>query len=549
MKASDLFVKCLETEGVEYIFGVPGEENLDLLESLRTSKIKMIINRHEQASAFMAATYGRLTGKPGICLSTLGPGATNLITGIAHAQLGGMPLIAITGQKAVRENMQANFQVLDVVGMMRPITKRALQIVGPKQIPKEIRQAFKTATTERQGACHIELPEDIAHEQVDDKFTPHIPPHTRRPSADIKSIKEASQLITQAKMPIIIISSRGQRKLISEELKKFCNQTNIYVIHTQLGKGILGDNHKNSLFAFGIHKKDYVHCAIDKADLIITIGYSTIEHPPSVWNKELNKKIIHIDYQGADTDIYYNPICEVIGDINSSLQNIATQVGQYHHTGSYEATLRKNLQTKLFETKHNDPSYPMRPRRIVSDIRKALGNDDFLCLDNGIYKLWFSRHYPTYHYGTYLLDNTLATMGAGLPSAMTAKLVHPQNKVIAVCGDGGFMMNSQELETAMRLKLNIVIIILNDNAFGFIKWKQQASKFPNFALDYTNPDFVKYALSYGAHGFKIENADDFLPTIHKAFTLQGPVIIECPIDYTENKEVWNDELDRINCPL
>ncbi len=553
MKASDLFVKCLETEGVEYIFGVPGEENLDFLESLRTSKIKLVVNRHEQCSAFMAATYGRLTGKPGVCLSTLGPGATNLITGIAHAQLGGMPLIAITGQKAVRESVQANFQVLDVVGMMRPITKRAVQIVGPRQIPKEIRQAFKTATTERQGACHIELPEDIAHEGVEDIFQPHVPGYTRRPSADIKSIREVVRMIRSAKMPIIIVSSRGQRKLVSDEIKKFCDQTNIYVIHTQLGKGILGDDHKNSLFAFGIHKKDYVHCAIERSDLIITIGYSTVEHPPSVWNKELNKKIVHMDYQGADTDIYYNPICEVVGDINSSLRAIATELGsqddgEYRHEGLYEARLRVELQEKLFSAGSEDSSFPMRPRRIVSDIRKALGKEDFLCLDNGIYKLWFSRHYPTYHYGTYLLDNTLATMGAGLPSAMATKLVHPDRKVIAVCGDGGFMMNSQELETAVRLKLNIVIIILNDNAYGFIKWKQQAYKFPSFALDYTNPDFVKYAEAYGAHGFRVSSAFELLPAIEKAFGLQGPVLIECPIDYSENKLVWNDELDSIVCP-
>ena len=548
MKASDLFVKCLEQERVEYIFGVPGEENLDLLESLRTSNIKLIINRHEQCSAFMAATYGRLTGKPGVCLSTLGPGATNLITGIAHAQLGGMPLVAITGQKAIRENYQANFQVLDIVGMMRPITKRATQIVGPKQIPKEIRQAFKTATTERQGACHIELPEDIAHEQVDEKFQPHVPPHIRRPSADHKSIKEAAELIKQAKRPIIIISSRGQRILVSEKIKEFCNQTNIYVIHTQLGKGILGDNHKNSLFAFGIHKKDYVHCVIDQADLIITMGYSTIEHPPSVWNKELNKKIIHIDFQPADTDIYYNPICEVVGDIASSLDLLKTALQNYHNQGTYEEKVREQLKTKLFVDHAIDPSYPLKPRRIVADVRKSLGEEDFCCLDNGIYKLWFSRHYPTYHYGTYLLDNTLATMGAGLPSAMAAKLVHPDKKVIAVCGDGGFMMNSQELETAVRHKLNIVILILNDNAYGFIKWKQQAYKFPDFALDYKNPNFVKYAESYGAHGFKIQTADDLLPTIQKAFTLSGPVVIECPIDYSENKQVWNEELDGIVCP-
>jgi len=291
MKASNLFVKCLEEESVEYIFAVPGEENLDLLESLRKSKIKVIVNRHEQAAAFMAATYGRLTGKVGVCMSTLGPGATNLITGIAHAQLGGMPLLAITGQKGIRDNWQANFQVLDIVNMMKPITKRAVQIIGPKMIPKEIRESFKVATTERQGACHIELPEDIAREKVDNFFQPLKSLKTRRPVAYDKVVKLAVEIIKEAKHPILIVSSRAQRNSVSANLKKFCDVTNLFVIHTQLGKGALRADHKNCLHAFGIHKKDYVNCVVDRSDLIITVGYSTVEHPPSVWNPDQNKKI------------------------------------------------------------------------------------------------------------------------------------------------------------------------------------------------------------------------------------------------------------------
>jgi len=296
MKASDLFVKCLEEEGVEYIFSVPGEENLDLVESLRKSKIKLIVNRHEQCSAFMAATYGRLTGKVGVCMSTLGPGATNLITGVAHAHLGGMPILAITGQKGIRNNWQATFQILNIINMMFPITKRSVQIKGPKSIPMEIRASFKNATTERQGACHIELPEDVAHEEIDRKFKPQKPGCLRRPIADRKAIKIAGAMIKKAKRPIIIVSSRAQRNMVHKSLRKFCDKTNIYVIHTQLGKGALGDDHKNSLYAFGLHKRDYVNCVVERSDLIIAIGYSKIEHPPSVWNHELNKKILNIDF-------------------------------------------------------------------------------------------------------------------------------------------------------------------------------------------------------------------------------------------------------------
>ncbi|MDO8480729.1 MAG: acetolactate synthase large subunit [Nanoarchaeota archaeon] len=546
MKASDLFAKCLVEEGVEYVFSVPGEENLDLLESLRKTKIKVIITRHEQAAAFMAATYGRLTGKVGVCLSTLGPGATNLVTGIAHAQLGGMPVLAITGQKGIRENWQADFQVIDVVNMLKPLTKRAVQIQAGKQIPKEIREAFKLATAERQGVCHIELPEDIAKEQAD--TLPMKPFLLRRPNPDEKIIEQAATLIRTAKLPLIIVSSRGQRNRVHESLRKFCDAHNIYVIQTQLGKGALGDDHKNSLYAFGIHKRDYVSCVVDRADVVITVGYSATELPPAIWNREGGKTIVHVDFTPAKTDTYYNPRCEVIGDIASALDMLSDALKGYKYDDDYCKRVKKEIEQKNAEGNDN-PSFPMRPRRIVADCRKALGKEDIICMDNGIYKLWFSRHYKTYAISTFLLDNTLATMGAGLPSAIAAKIVHPERKVLAVCGDGGFMMNSQEMETAVRLGLNVVVLILNDNAYGFIKWKQQAMGFADFALDYGNPDFVKYAEAYGAKGYKIKKAAELLQTLEKAFKQKGPVIIECAIDYSENKTVFSEELAKLQCPI
>lgn len=549
MKASDLFVRCLETEGVEYVFGVPGEENLDLLESLRESSIKVIVTRHEQGAAFMAATYARLTGKVGVCLATLGPGATNLITGVAYAQLNGIPLLAITGQKGIRENWQADFQVVDVVNMMKPITKSTIQLQGPKQIPKEIREAFKIATTERLGACHVELPEDIATEDVDETFAPLTPGVIRRPDPGLKAARLAADRIRSARHPIIIVSSRAQRRRVHEELRKFCDETNIYVIHTQLGKGVLGDDHKNSLFSFGIHKYDYVNCVVDQADLIVTVGYSTREHPPSIWNRDLNKEILHVDFNPAKTEIHYNPNIELVGDICTGLQKLRSQLAGYRYDGAGMERTKRELESKLFVEGAEDESFPVRPRRIVAECRKILGPEDIICMDNGIYKLWFSRHYKTYNIGTFLLDNTLATMGAGMPSAMAAKLVSPDRKVLAVVGDGGFLMNSQELETAVRLEIPVVVLILNDNGYGFIKWKQQNKGFHDFALDLGNPDFVKYAESYGAKGYRVEATKDLAPTLEHAFRTESPVLVECPIDYGENIDVWNKELDSIECYL
>ncbi len=549
MKASDLFVRCLEAEGVEYVFTVPGEENLHLLESLRTSKIRVIVNRHEQCSAFMAATYGRLTGRSGVCMSTLGPGATNLVTGVAHAQLGGFPLVAITGQKGIRENWQADFQVLDVVHMMEPITKRTVELRSPQSIPKEVRESFKEAAAERQGACHIELPEDVAAEQVEDIYQPQKVANVRRPAADVKALQMAADTIESSKDPVVIVSSRGQSQRIRKALRRLCDLTNLYVIHTQLGKGILGDDHKNSLYSFGIHRHDYVNCVVDRADLIITVGYSTVEYPPSVWNQSLDNTILHIDFTPAYHDIFYYPSCELVGDIATSLDLLTEKLEGYRHDGSYCKRIKGELDDMLFVEGAEDEAFPPRPRRIVADCRKVLGPEDVLCLDNGIYKLWFSRHYKTFDVGTFLLDNTLASMGAGLPSAMAAKLVRPDRRVLAVCGDGGFMMNSQELETAVRLGSDIVVLILNDNAYGFIKWKQSTYNYPDFALDYGNPDFVRYAESYGAKGFLISSTQELVPALERGFEEEGPVIVECPIDYSENTKVWGPDLEGIVCPM
>jgi acetolactate synthase-1/2/3 large subunit len=544
MKASDLFVRQLEEEGVEYIFGLPGEENLDFLESLRTSKIKLIITRHEQTAAFMAATYGRLTGKAGVCFSTLGPGATNLMTGVAHAQLIGAPLVSLSGQKALRENRQARFQLIDIISMMRPITKDAVSIADPGMIPTVLRNAFKLAQAERPGAVHVELPEDVAESQTEAKIQK--PGRVRRSAPDPKSLIRAADLINHSKNPLVILSSGANRNEITRQLMQFIENTGIYVVHTQMGKGVLSDTSMYSLYAAGIHGRDYVNCGIDRADLIITIGYNIVEYPPYVWNRGLDKKIINIDFVEAKVDKYYNPDIEVIGDIATSLLRLCELVEVRKDNDTFKAIrafLNKNL--SLESQKH----YPLTPREIIYHVRSVLSHEDIVTLDNGVYKLWFSRLYRTYKPNTFLLDNALATMGAGLPAAIAAKLINPDRKVLAVVGDGGFMMNSREIETALRSNTPLVVLILNDNAYGFIKWEQQAKGFENFGLDYGNPDFVKYAESYGAVGMKVGKDDSLSGMLRKAFSLDTVVLIECPIDYSVNYETFSKELSNIVCDI
>lgn len=544
MKASDLFVRCLEEEGVEYVFGVPGEENLDVLESLRTSRIRVVVTRHEQHAAFMAATYGRLTGRAGFCLSTLGPGATNLLTGIAYAQLGGMPLVAITGQKGVRDNWQGNFQLVDVVSTFRPLTKWNTSIVSARTIPRYVRHAVKVAESERPGAVHLELPEDVASEETPDA-KPQRRMRLRRPVPDEKAIGQAIDLLRRASNPIMILSAGANRKRIGKQLRQFVEKTGIYAVSTQTGKGVLSDDHPKSLFSLGIHKRDYAHCGVDTADLVITVGYDIVEYPPSVWNERKDKTILHIDFNAAEPDEYYNPTLEVVGDISYTLWAIHDQIGAVSFQNGHLQELRESIDAKLHPDSCKE-CYPPKPQQIVHDVRTVMDREDIISLDNGIYKLWFARMYPTYAENTILLDNALATMGAGLAGAMTAKLVYPERKVMAICGDGGFMMNSQDLETAVRLGLDLVILLLRDDAYGFIRWKQQAMNFPDFAMDFGNPDFVAYAEAYGARGMRLTEGDRLTDILQEALAQKGPVLVDCPIDYSENAKLGEDLTSEIH---
>ncbi|WP_339770008.1 acetolactate synthase large subunit [uncultured Paraglaciecola sp.] len=539
MKASDLFVKALEAEGVEYIFGIPGEENLDLLESLRDSDIKLILTRHEQGAGFMAATYGRLTGKVGVCLSTLGPGATNLVTPGAYAQLGAMPMLMITGQKPVKTSKQGRFQVIDVVDMMRSITKYTTQVVSGDRIPSVVREAFRLAHEERPGATHIELPEDIAAENTQAQLLK--PSISRRPIAEYKAINKAIEMIEGARSPLLLIGAAANRKLTSKMLKEFVEKTGIPYVTTQMGKGVLDESHALFMGNTALSSGDFVHRIIDSSDLIINVGHDVVEKPP-FFMQHGGREVIHINFETAAVDPVYFPQLEVVGDIANSIWQIKEQIQKQ---SAWEFSFFKKAHQAFLEHKaesENDDRFPVLPERFVRDIREAMPRDGIVTLDNGVYKIWFARNYPAALTNTLLLDNALATMGAGLPSAMAAKMVHPDKPVLTVCGDGGFMMNSQELETAVRLKLHIVVVILRDDAYGMIKWKQANMQFANYGLDYGNPDFVKYAESYGAKGWRVEAADEILPLVKACLAEPGVHVIDVPVDYSLNDKTLNETI-------
>lgn len=546
MKASDLFVKALEAEGVEYVFGIPGEENLDLLEALRTSSIRLVLTRHEQAAGFMAATYGRLTGKAGVCLATLGPGATNLVTAAAYAQLGAMPMLMITGQKPIKVSKQGHFQIVDVVDMMKPLTKYTRQIISADIIPARVRESFRRAEEERPGATHLELPEDIAHEETDASVIPAS--YTRRPLADEKAIARAVDAITNAKRPLLMIGAGANRKTTSNMLREFVEKLSVPFFTTQMGKGVVDEEHPLWLGNAALSDGDFVHRAIERSDCIINVGHDVVEKPP-FFMKRGDRTVIHVNFFSAEVDTVYFPQIEVVGDVANSVWRLKQRLErQAHWDFDWCDHVREHLLRHL-ASNAGDGRFPMHPVRLVADVRRALQGDGIAALDNGMYKIWFARYFRCQYPNTLLLDNALATMGAGLPSAMAAQIVYPHRKVVAVCGDGGFMMNSQELETAVRLGLNLTVLVLRDDAFGMIKWKQANMNFPTFGMDMTNPDFVKYAESYGARGHRPGSADEFLPLLERTLAAPGVDLIEVPVDYSDNDRILNHEIRELSAQI
>ena len=546
MKASDLFVKALENEGVDRIFAVPGEENLDVVESLRTSSIELVLVRHEQSAAFMAATHGRLTGRPGVCMATLGPGALNLVTGAAYAHLGAMPMILITGQKAIMSARQARFQIVDIVATMKPLTKASRQIVSAASIPTVVRDAFRLAAEERPGPVHLELPEDIAGEELS-RDVPLVKVHpVEIPVAHPDAIERAADLLKRAERPLVMFGAASNRPRLAGQLTEFVRRVGIPFFNTQMGKGTVagvGTAEGGTELWMGtaaLTERDYVHEAIDRADLILAIGHDTIEKPPFIMGPK-GPKVIHVGYTPANVEQVYFPDAEVVGDMGPSLALLADRVQGKLPNAAALLPLREGILKRTL-ARADESRFPLTPQRIVADVRKVIPADGIVALDNGMYKIWFARCYRTRNANALLLDNALATMGAGLPSAMMASMLNPGKRVLAVCGDGGFMMNSQELETAVRLKLDLVILIIQDDAYGMIRWKQAVDSFADWGLAFGNPDFVKYAEAYGAKGRRVESADGLGPTLEAAFAEGGVQLVTVPVDYSENSRVLVDEL-------
>jgi acetolactate synthase-1/2/3 large subunit len=530
VKASDLFIKCLENEGVEYIFGVPGEENTDMIDSMIDSKIEFIVVHHEQAAAFMADVYGRLTGKPGVCLGTLGPGATNLLTGVGDAYLDRSPLVVITGQAELERIHKESHQYVDIIGMYKEVTKWNQQIRVPHTIPEIVRKAFKTAVLEKPGATHIELPEDIAMMKTEGEPLP-INPLPRTVPAD-EEIRQAAEAINQAKKPIILAGNGVMRQRAWDALLQFTETANIPVVNTFMAKGVLPSEHPLTLYTVGLQAKDYVLCGFDVADLIITIGYDFVEYLPKYWNDEVMNKVVHIDSQPAEIDAYYPLQVELVGDIGLTLQKLTNQVKKkdlWPEVGQ----LRKRIVEELHASDNTSGS-PIIPQRIIADIKKAEKGEAIVISDVGAHKLWVARMYQPDKPNHTIISNGFASMGIAIPGAMAAKIAYPEKPVVAVTGDGGFLMNGVELATAKRLGLAFVIVIFHDSKYGLIEWKQLNKFERTHAIEFTTPDFIQFAQSFGVSARKITHSDELLPALQEALASNEIVLLDVDVDYSEN---------------
>lgn len=543
MKAAELFIKCLENEGVKFIYGIPGEENLDMMDALLSSSIRFITTRHEQGAAFMADVQGRLTGKAGVCLSTLGPGATNLVTGVADANMDHAPLVAISGQAPTNRLHKESHQVLDLVNLFQPITKYASQILNPEIIPEVIRKAFKVAESEKPGASFIEFPENLA--AIDIEGTPLLAQAASMPYPPQYKLEQAAQIISEAKYPMILAGNGLIRTNTCEALVDCAEKLNIPVATTFMAKGAIPSSHPLSLGTVGLQAHDYVSCGFERADVIICIGYDLVEYPPNLWHKTNDRKIIHIDTRPAEVDAHYIVATGVIGDFKITLESLSN-LARPRMERSYE-----NLRSAILQELHandDDEGFPVKPQRIIADLRKALQPEDIVICDVGAHKMWMARMFPCEKPNTCIISNGFASMGIAVPGAVAAKLCFPERKVVAVTGDAGFLMNSQEIETALRVNAPHVILIWNDGSYGLIEWKQSIYFGRESNVKFNNPDFVKYAESFGAKGYRINSADELLPILQKALNDNTVSIIDCPVDYRENMKL-TARLGEMICPI
>jgi acetolactate synthase I/II/III large subunit len=528
-KASELFVECLEVEGVNHVFGIPGEETLDLNESLAKSSIEFVPVRHEQAGAYIADVYGRLTGRAGVCLGTLGPGAMNLVTAVADAFLDRAPLIALTGQGDLERMHKESHQYIDIVQVMQPITKWNARVNHPRIIPEVVRKAFKVAESQKPGPTHLELPEDVMEDEIDGEALPSRRA-IRRPEPSPGEILQAAEIINGAENPVMLVGNGVTRVGAAEALRKFSHASGIPAAETFMGKGAIAADDDNALGTVGLQSRDYALAGFEEADVVITVGYDLVEHAPSHWNPERDKRIVAIDTVSVEVDAYYVTEVDLIGDMSTILDLLAEEC---RDTASDAGSQRLNeIIHGHFEASADDDAFPMCPPRALWEIRQALDREDILVSDVGLHKLWIGRMFPAYEPNTVLIANGFAGMGFATPASIAAKLVHPDRKVVAVQGDGGFLMNSQDLETAVRLGTNFVTVIWENNQFGSIVWKQDKKFGDHFGTDFTNPDFVKLAEAYGMDAWRCESADDFPERLEHALGLEGPSVIVLPIDYS-----------------
>jgi acetolactate synthase-1/2/3 large subunit len=549
MKASDLFVQCLEEEGIEYIFGVPGEENADFMMSLEKSNvIQFVLTRHEQGAAFMAEVYGRLTGNPACCLGTLGPGATNLITGVADSNMDRAPMLVLTGQGATTRLHKESHQIMDAVQMFEPVTKWATGIYHADTIPEIIRKAVRVARTEKPGAVHIELPEDVA--KMETAATPMQTRRFRRSVADDKIVDRAFDLIASAKRPVIVAGNGCIRRRASKQLRLLCEETGIGVISTFMAKGAVDKDAPYCLYTVGLGRKDRINFAIDDADLVITLGLDMVEYHPRLWNPTGDKLIIHADFLPAEIDSHYHPEVELVGDLAHILWMLNERLRSPRTAVDYDLTrqreIRSAMTTDLAEYSQDVTEGTIRPQKAVWDAREALGPEDILLSDVGAHKMWIARHYHCHEPNTCLIPNGFCSMGFALPGAIAASLVYPDKGILAISGDGGFLMNVQEMETAKRLNSNLVVMVWEDSAYGLIAWKQEDHFGRHTDLSFTNPDWLQLASAFGWHGHRVEHSAGLQATLASALAERGPSLVVIPIDYRENP-LLTQKLGELTC--
>lgn len=534
MKASDLLVRCLENEGVEYVFGLPGEENLDVMDSLLDSRIRFIVTRHEQGAAFMADVYGRLSGKAGVCLSTLGPGATNLLTGVADANLDRAPLVAITGQASLDRMHKESHQYINALSMFKPVTKWNAAITRPHVIPETVRKAFKVAQTEKPGATHLELPEDVAAEDVPDgEYALPLrvqAPFTPEPLA--AQVARAVQIIAGARRPVLLAGNGVVRGRAHEAVRRFARSLTVPVVQTFMGKGIIPDSDPLSLYTLGLQARDLPSIVFEQADVVIAVGYDFVEYAPCFWNPNRDKRVVHVDVSPAEVDAHYIVEVGVLGDLTLSLDQIREGLSPFDQGWARQS--RETIVAGFEAELGGRPTWPMRPQHLIRELRAALSAEDIVICDVGAHKLWMARMFPCESPNTCLISNGFAAMGIGLPGAVAAKLLCPERRVVAVTGDGGFLMNSQELETAVRLRLPLVILVWRDDGYGVIRWKQMLRFKRPSSVEFGNPDLVAYARSFGAAGFRVSAPEELGPVLKEALACDRPAVVDCPVDYGEN---------------